>query len=204
MSYVDRRISDAEHVLCDDVQQFTSGLADLTGELTAAAIEALFYGTALRIHRGTHGYLAAIAAYIFSAGTLTAALAPNFSRLVSKTQELESRYKASQARPVPPCPTLLQVAACCTPTVVCGPSQHRACATHAGGPSVRQKCGGRRGRCRVTAGAVALLRQAASLEMMPCFGKPSHTTVARRIGRVTLTTHHAGHTAPNQEEQAVI
>lgn len=98
MSYVDRRIGDAEHVLCDDVQQFTAGLADLTGELTVAAVDALFYGTALRVHRGTHGYLAAMAAYIVSAGTLTAALAPNFSRLVSKTQELESRYKASQAR----------------------------------------------------------------------------------------------------------
>lgn len=105
MSYVDRRIGDAEHVLCDDVQHFTSGLADLTSELTSAVIDALFYGTALRIQRGTHAYLAAMAAYIISAGTLTAALAPNFSRLVSKTQELESQYKASQARPRSLCPT---------------------------------------------------------------------------------------------------
>lgn len=96
MSYVDRRISDAETVLCEDTAQFTRGLADITGEMTGSVVDAVFYASRMQSYLGTHAYTLAIAAYIFAAGTLTTAIAPNFTRLVRKTQELEGSYKSSQ------------------------------------------------------------------------------------------------------------
>ena len=96
MSYVDRRITDAETVLCEDTAQFTRGLADVTGEMTTSVVDAVFYCLRLKSYLGTHAYTLAMASYIFAAGALTTALAPNFSRLVRRTQELEGGYKASQ------------------------------------------------------------------------------------------------------------
>jgi ABC-type uncharacterized transport system fused permease/ATPase subunit len=96
MSYVDRRIPDAETVLCEDTAQFARGLADVTGEVTVSIVESVFYALRMRQYLGTHNYTLAIAAYIVAAGTLTTVAAPNFSRLVRKTQELEGGYKATQ------------------------------------------------------------------------------------------------------------
>jgi ABC-type uncharacterized transport system fused permease/ATPase subunit len=96
MSYVDRRIPDAETILCEDAAQFTRSLADVTGELVVSCVDAVFYAVRMRTYLGTFGYTGAIAAYIATAGALTTAFSPNFSRLVRKTQELEGAYKASQ------------------------------------------------------------------------------------------------------------
>lgn len=60
MSYVDRRITDAETVLCEDTEQFTRGLADVTGEVTGSIVDALFYSIRLKTYLGTHAYTGAI------------------------------------------------------------------------------------------------------------------------------------------------
>lgn len=96
MSYVDRRIADAETVLCEDTAQFTRGLADVTGEATGSIVDAIFYAIRMRSYLSTHAYTLAIAGYILIAGTMTTLTSPNFSSLTERTQNLEGVYKGAQ------------------------------------------------------------------------------------------------------------
>jgi hypothetical protein len=101
MTDVDCRKKDAETVLCEDsmcedTTEFALGLAEVTGDVTCSIVGSIFYALRMRQYLGTHNYTIAIAAYIAAAGTLKTVAAPNLSRLVRRTQELDGGYKASQ------------------------------------------------------------------------------------------------------------
>ena len=95
MSYVDRRISDPEQLICEDVHKLSHELSATTGSIASAIVDALFYMVRMWQYSGTHAYTAALAAYVLAAGGLTTVLQPNFGRLVRTTQALEGDYRGA-------------------------------------------------------------------------------------------------------------
>lgn len=89
LSYVNKQVQNPEQRICEDIPNFTKGLAELTGEWTNAIIDAAFYAYQLRVYSGTNKYTAAILAYVIGAGGFTGILAPNFGRLYKRQQENE-------------------------------------------------------------------------------------------------------------------
>ena len=89
LSYVNKQVQNPEQRICEDIPNFTTGLAELTGEWTNAIIDAGFYAYQLRVYSGTNKYTAAILAYVIGAGGFTGILAPNFAKLYKRQQENE-------------------------------------------------------------------------------------------------------------------
>jgi hypothetical protein len=94
MTYVDRRITDPEQIICEDAGKLAHELAQTTGTLARSAVDAIFYSVRMWQYSGTHLYTAALAGYIVVAGSITTILQPNFGGLVRTTQELEGAYRA--------------------------------------------------------------------------------------------------------------
>ena len=91
MSYVDRKIDNPEHRLCEDIPRFCDGVSDLVREVVNSAVDAVVFTVLLRRYSKTHKYTLAILAYVFGAGVMTITFMPNFSRMNRKQQELEGR-----------------------------------------------------------------------------------------------------------------
>jgi ABC-type uncharacterized transport system fused permease/ATPase subunit len=96
VSYVDRRISDPEQIICEDAGKLCTDLADCTGAVARACVDALFYSVRMWQYTGTHWYTVALAAYSLAASSVTACVQPNFTGLVRRTQELEGAYRNAQ------------------------------------------------------------------------------------------------------------
>ena len=43
LSYVDRRVTDPEQIICDDAQRLAAELAKTTGDIASAAVDGAFY-----------------------------------------------------------------------------------------------------------------------------------------------------------------
>lgn len=95
VSYVDRRISDPEQIICEDTGKLCQELAGCTGAVARAIVDTLFYCVRMWQYTGTHWYTIALAAYSVGASSVTTCLQPNFSGLVRRTQELEGAYRNS-------------------------------------------------------------------------------------------------------------
>ena len=89
MSYVDRKIDNPEHRLCEDIPRFCDGVSNLLREVVNAAVDAVVFSVLLRRYSRTHKYTLAILGYVLGAGVLTVTFQPNFSRMNRKQQELE-------------------------------------------------------------------------------------------------------------------
>lgn len=89
LSYVDGRISNPEHRLCEDIPRFCDGLAEIVREWANCSVDAAVFAYLLRSYSRTHKYTLAIAAYVFGAGIMTTVFAPNFGRLFGRQQENE-------------------------------------------------------------------------------------------------------------------
>ena len=98
MSYVDRRIEQADQRICEDVPMLTSGLAELVQELLTACIDAAFYSYQLKHYSGTHGYTLGVLGYVIGVGACMTIAAPNFGGLYKKQQALEGQYRNMQYR----------------------------------------------------------------------------------------------------------
>lgn len=98
MGYVDRRVDEAEHRICEDVPMLSSGLAELLQELLTACVDAAFYSYQLKKYSGTHGYTLGVLGYVIGVGTFMTVAAPNFGSLYKKQQSLESQYRHMQYR----------------------------------------------------------------------------------------------------------
>lgn len=93
MSYVDRRIEQADQRICEDVPLLTGGLAELLQELIAACVDATFYSYQLKKYSGTHGYTMSVLGYVIGVGACMTVAAPNFGGLYKKQQSLEGEYR---------------------------------------------------------------------------------------------------------------
>ncbi len=98
MGYVDRRIEQAEHRICEDIPMLTSGMSELLQELLTACVDAAFYSYQLKKYSGTHGYTLSVLGYVLGVGTFMTLAAPNFGRLYKEQQSLESQYRNMQYR----------------------------------------------------------------------------------------------------------
>jgi ABC-type uncharacterized transport system fused permease/ATPase subunit len=98
MSYVDRRITDPEQLICEDAGRFGHELAQTTGSIASAIVDGAFYCVRMYQYSGTHAYTAALAAYVVAAGGLTTIFQPNFGGLVRKTQALEGDYRGAHEK----------------------------------------------------------------------------------------------------------
>ena len=107
LSYVDGRISNPEHRLCEDTPRFCDGLAELLREWVNCAVDAAVFSYLLKSYSRTHKYTLGIMGYVLGAGVMTTAFAPNFGRLYSRQQE-------NEGAPLP----VSQVAAVCPATCV--------------------------------------------------------------------------------------
>jgi ABC-type uncharacterized transport system fused permease/ATPase subunit len=96
MSYVDRRITDPEQLICEDAAKMSRELASTTGSIASALVDGAFYCVRMWQYSGTHSYTAALAAYVILAGGLTTLIQPNFGKLVRTTQALEGDYRGAQ------------------------------------------------------------------------------------------------------------
>jgi hypothetical protein len=84
LSYVDRRVTNPEQRICEDIPKLCDGLGDLVGEWTKCAVDAVFYSWVLRSYTRTNKYTAIIIAYVFGAGAMTVSMSPNFGRLFKR------------------------------------------------------------------------------------------------------------------------
>ncbi|KAK9820297.1 hypothetical protein WJX72_008694 [[Myrmecia] bisecta] len=98
LSYVDRRISNPEQRVCEDIPKFCEGLSSLTREWINAVIDAAFYSYQLRDYTKTDKYTLAIVAYVVGAGVFTAVFAPNFGKLFKRQQANEGSYRHLHSR----------------------------------------------------------------------------------------------------------
>ncbi len=86
---MDRRITNPEQRICEDIPKLCDGLAELVGEWTKCAVDAVFYSYVLRSYTRTNKYTAIIIAYVFGAGAMTVSMSPNFGRLFKRQADNE-------------------------------------------------------------------------------------------------------------------
>ncbi|CAL8461843.1 g1374 [Coccomyxa elongata] len=98
LSYVDRRITNPEQRICEDIPKLCDGLGELVGEWTKCAVDAVFYSWVLRSYTRTNKYTAIIIAYVFGAGAMTVSMSPNFGRLFKRQADNEGSYRQLHAR----------------------------------------------------------------------------------------------------------
>ncbi|EIE25187.1 hypothetical protein COCSUDRAFT_65142 [Coccomyxa subellipsoidea C-169] len=98
LSYVDRRVTNPEQRICEDIPKLCDGLGDLVGEWTKCAVDAVFYSWVLRSYTRTNKYTAVIIAYVFGAGAMTVSMSPNFGRLFKRQADNEGSYRQLHAR----------------------------------------------------------------------------------------------------------
>ena len=89
LSYVDGRISNPEHRLCEDIPRFCDGLAELLREWVNSVVDAAVFAYLLRSYSRSHKYTLSIMGYVLGAGVMTTVMAPNFGRLFSRQQDNE-------------------------------------------------------------------------------------------------------------------